>query len=269
MKQQLESRISRIRSILSITLRLAVAATVVATTVICLYMGPTFLAEQPAFALKQVEYSQAKYFNKEAFTTLMTKSFGTQLFSLDLDRVRDLLLTEAWIKDAVVRRKLPDTLLIRIEERVPVAAASIDDELFIVDREGVILDRFSATYQELDLPIAKGLQNTARENAQTANLERITVYLELIKDFREGGEDLTGSISEVDVSDPSRVAVIPADAPVLVYLGHEHFRQRYERFLSQKELYFQFREQYGLIKYVDATYESQVIFQTGTTGVTG
>ena len=63
------------------------------------------------------------------------------LLLIDLDRVRALVESESWVKEATVRRKLPDGLFIHITERQAVAMAAIDTELYIVDREGVILDR--------------------------------------------------------------------------------------------------------------------------------
>ena len=61
--------------------------------------------------------------------------------SVDLDRIRDLVESESWVREATVRRKLPNQLVIHIRERQAIALAAIDNELYVVDEGGVILDR--------------------------------------------------------------------------------------------------------------------------------
>lgn len=58
---------------------------------------------------------------------------------VDLDQVRNELLRFGWIKDARVSRRLPDTLVVDIVERKPVAVWQHNQRLSLVDGEGVVL----------------------------------------------------------------------------------------------------------------------------------
>jgi cell division septal protein FtsQ len=66
---------------------------------------------------------------------------GMNLFAVDLQQVRDSLAAVPLVADVEVRRRLPDTLEVRISERV--AIARLGDEStgypMAMDREGVVL----------------------------------------------------------------------------------------------------------------------------------
>jgi len=225
------------------------------------YLGHRLLAAG-YFRLETVEYHGARNFDTEAFNDLMLKAVGRDLVGMDPDRVRELVESETWVKHAVVRRQFPARLHIYISEREPVAVAAIDSDLFVVDDEGKVLDAYGPRYEYLDRPILKGLQNTAREDAAEQNQEKVRVYLQVVESFRDSAADYSQAISEIDVATPKRVAVVPTEEPVLVYLGDADYRQRFERFLSQREVYQRLKERYGLVEYVDVTFENKVIFHT-------
>jgi cell division protein FtsQ len=210
------------------------------------------------FELEQIHYQGLVHLDRRALDALIYQSVSENLMSLDLDRIRDLVESESWVREATIRRKLPDQLVIHIRERQAVALAAIDNELYVVDREGVILDRPGPSHQSIDRPIVRGLMNAALENAQEENILRMQVYLRVVEELVPHNH----SISEVDVEIPKQVAVIPADDPIPVHLGNSDFLMRYETFMSQKDLYDRLKEEYGTIESVDVTYGNKIIFHT-------
>jgi cell division protein FtsQ len=80
---------------------------------------------------------------------------GDPIFATDLPDIEQKLEQVSWVKDALVERRLPDTLYINIKERDPLALWQKQGKLSVVDSEGVVLtdknlDRFR------DLPIIVG-----------------------------------------------------------------------------------------------------------------
>lgn len=59
---------------------------------------------------------------------------------VDVDALREKLLTLSWVEDARVSRQLPDTLVIDIVERKPVAVLQKVDRLVLIDKEGQELE---------------------------------------------------------------------------------------------------------------------------------
>ncbi len=215
------------------------------------------------FRLEQLHYEGLYNVDREALDRLVRSILPENLLWADLDRLRALVESESWVKSATIRRRLPDQIFIHIEERTPAAVAAIDNELYVVDAEGVLLDRYGSGYEQLDGPIVRGLRNTARENAQQENAVRMEIYLRVLEDFKTPSRDFSQAISEVVVHDPEQVAVVPDDEAVPVYLGHDHFVRRFQAFLSQKDLYDQLKERYGMIESVDVSFENKIIFHKG------
>ncbi|GAB4230221.1 MAG: FtsQ-type POTRA domain-containing protein [Acidobacteriota bacterium] len=214
------------------------------------------------FRLREVEYRGAKHFPVEAFNAVLLRTVGRNLLYADLERVRALLEAEPWVKEAYVRRRLPDRLTVVIVEREPVAVATVDGELYVVDAEGVLLDRFGGNYAFLEGPVVTGLESPARSGAREANARRLQAYLALVRDFEQADPELLRKVSEVDVADPRRVGIILADDPVPIYLGSGEFFAHFERFRRFRAIYEELKSQYGVVEYVDVSLEDKVIVHT-------
>ena len=62
------------------------------------------------------------------------------IFSVDLDAIRERVEGLKWVRFATVQRVLPDTIAIKIVERKPVGLARIRGEIFQFDAEAELLD---------------------------------------------------------------------------------------------------------------------------------
>ena len=87
---------------------------------------------------------------------------------VDVSAIRERLLKYGWVKDARVSRRLPDTLVIDIVERQPAALWQDEQQLSLIDAEGVVLDRVPISAMP-DLPLLMG----PGANAQSRNLEAL------------------------------------------------------------------------------------------------
>lgn len=269
MKKAVKRKKVRLARAAAVTARVLFFFSILAVGLFAFYYCQNALETGSHFVLEQIEYKGVNRFDQEAFSDFLRKNFDRNLLNLDIQHVRALVEGETWVKHGLVRRKLPNTLFIQLVEREPAAVAVIDRELYVVDNEGVVLDAYGPAYEFLDQPIVKGLRNVAREESKVENAHRMSLYLNVVTDLQGDSFDYTNSISEIDVENPERIAVIPSDDPVSVYLGNDLFRKRYEVFLSQKQLYFRLKEKYGLIEYVDVTYDNKIIFHTPNKAVVG
>ena len=64
---------------------------------------------------------------------------NNSIFSYDIASIQQRVSTLPWVKTAVVERRLPDTIYVKIVERVPVAIWQKDGKLALVDSEGNVL----------------------------------------------------------------------------------------------------------------------------------
>lgn len=214
------------------------------------------------FRLREIRFQGAQRLSTENVDNLIRTALPGNLLAIDLDRVRALVEGEDWVKSAVARRRLPDRIEIFVTEREPVAVAEIDGDLHVVDETGLALAPFGSDFQNLDRPLVKGLKSLALENAAPDNLTRMRTYLRIIRELDEADPDFARSISEIDVSDPRRVAVVPTREPVPVVLGEDDFARRYRIFLSGLDYYQELKELHGAIESVDVTLDDKIIVHT-------
>lgn len=64
---------------------------------------------------------------------------GDPIFATDLTAIEAKLEDVSWVDDALVERRLPDTLYVSIRERQPLALWQRQGKLAVVDAEGVVL----------------------------------------------------------------------------------------------------------------------------------
>jgi cell division protein FtsQ len=63
------------------------------------------------------------------------------ILRISLEEVVQRLSALPWVQGVVAERRLPNTLYIRLKERVPVALWQDKGQLFLVDRQGVLMQR--------------------------------------------------------------------------------------------------------------------------------
>lgn len=214
------------------------------------------------FALSKVEFEGLEQLKRSDLETRIRPKLSHNILQIDLDEIRYSIEQASWVKIAVVRRRLPDQLIISIQERKPAAVAQVGKQMMLVDADGVLLGRLDPGDPLPQGPVVIGLLDPEEKEARQKNTQRMHRYLEVIQDLAAGQPDYARSVSEVDVSNLNRVAVVPSDEPVPIRLGDRDFRRRYQVFLSQKELYFEYKRKHGRIDEVDVSFERQIIFKT-------
>lgn len=91
------------------------------------------------FELRSIEVSGLARVPDATVDRLLEPFLRRSLIDLDLEEVAAVLEREPWIREARVRRVLPDALDVRIVERVPVARVHRGEEVGLVDVTGSVL----------------------------------------------------------------------------------------------------------------------------------
>lgn len=82
---------------------------------------------------------------------------GMPILSYDPKGAQERLSENPWFKSVNVERRLPDTILIRLKERVPAARWQVNGKLALIDSEGVTLTTENMG-EYSNLPIIIGLE---------------------------------------------------------------------------------------------------------------
>ncbi|HSR66623.1 MAG TPA: FtsQ-type POTRA domain-containing protein [Acidobacteriota bacterium] len=239
-------------------LKTVLSALAVAVVGLFLYQSWASPSGRPYFALEHVRFQGLERVDPAYLRGLLQDSARGNILHVDLDQVRRQVESATWVESAVVRRRLPDELVISVRERTAGAVAQVGDEILLVDRHGVLLDPYDPKF-ELDVPIVVGLSR----GGQNARLMKR--YWTVVEDLRSGETDYTRHISDIDVSRP-QVAVTSIDERVSVILGEKDFNKRFRIFLSQVEKVREARRQHGAIQEVDVSFPNRLIIRTARQG---
>ncbi len=213
------------------------------------------------FALRNITIDGCSHLDPGRLEILIRQDFPLNLLRLDLDQLHIRLEQETWIRRVEMRRILPASLQIRIQERVPSVIAEVGGELELLDNEGILLDRYNPSYGKFDVPVFRGMQGDNAEAyalLQQENSVRVRLGLQVLTELETGSIEFTRAISEVDLSDPGNVRLLLVDDTAEISLGDKDFLKRFQDFLAQ---YPKAKAQYGEMISVDLRFYPQIVYR--------
>ena len=107
--------------------------------------------QSPLFQLQKIDLVGGERLSASDILTWTGLTLGQNLFDLDTTAIAEELRRHPMVADAQVRRKLPASLEVHVDERQPVAFVSIGDSFWAVDAEAIAL--FESVGLTLPLPL--------------------------------------------------------------------------------------------------------------------
>lgn len=106
------------------------------------YMMDNFseLGGELGFRLETVVIRGNKHIDTNTIVSSLNADVGTPLFSISLDKIYHKLKNISWVQGVTLQRKLPDTIIINILERKPIAIWQNKQKLSLVDAEGNVIE---------------------------------------------------------------------------------------------------------------------------------
>ncbi len=199
---------------------------------------------------------------------------GAHILTVNLARSRAELLESPWLAEVALRRELPSTIDVFVSERRPFGLSRQGNQLYLVARDGTLMDEFGPKYVEFDLPIVDGLfpridsgrerrpavsrvprgPRHAESSVPKADAARAALASRVVDSIRESPA-LIKRVSQIDVTDAHDAVVLLDDDSALLHLGEEHFRERLQSYL---EIAKTLRAQIPAIDYVDLRFGQRV-----------
>lgn len=119
------------------------------------------LAASAGYRLDRLYVEGRRYTSAQELKDILNMKRGDPLFAFDPDTARAMLLRMSWIKDANVRRELPNTIYVSIIERTPIALWQHDGKVRVIDAEGVTLTRDLRAFTKLPLVVGENANTNA------------------------------------------------------------------------------------------------------------
>ena len=206
-----------------------------------------------------IEVQGNEHLTRAQLLSIFGEDLERNIFKVPMAERKSQLEQLPWVEHATLMRLLPNRLRISIVERTPVAFVRQGNHIGLVDGNGVLLDMPTDVQANMkySFPVVNGI---AAGDPLSVRAARMKIYQRFTEDLDRGGEKISRSLSEVDLSNPEDVrALIPDHSnAILVHFGEDNFLERYKKF---EEHLAEWKAQYPRLSSADMRYEQQVILQ--------
>ncbi|URK17637.1 cell division protein FtsQ/DivIB [Thalassospira sp. GO-4] len=114
------------------------------------------LSAELGMTVKNIEVSGREKTDTNALLAAIGQKPGTPIITFDVDAARERIEQLSWVRTATVERQLPDTLIVSIVERKPLALWQTQDRGHVlIDGDGEQLQNYELG-DYLDLPVLVG-----------------------------------------------------------------------------------------------------------------
>jgi len=172
-----------------------------------------FVMTSPFFSLKRLNITGVGRQEQRRISQLCDLRKGQNLLALKLNKIREILEKDPWIRRARVERQLPDTLNISVVREEPWAIV-IGERLYYMNRWGEVFKEV-APGEPVDLPVVTGLSDLGSEAGQ--ELRTVASLIGAIKKDREVIG--VGNISEIHIDDAGHFSVYFEGIPSQVQMA--------------------------------------------------
>lgn len=152
---------------------------------VALVVGAIFALRSELFYVTNFVVSGNSYYTSAQVQEKTGLSTGVNTFEQKLSRAKDALLEEPYIKTAKVKRSLPHTIKIEIEERTEYACIPYQGQYLLIDNEGMVLRQ---TEDLPVLPLLEGMEINESTPGKPLDIEQrylLTSTLDLLSVMEE------------------------------------------------------------------------------------
>lgn len=122
---------------------------------ICL-LTTYFFIHSAFFSVQNIEVEGNTALQRERIIETSGLNYGTNIFSMDTNEAILKIKMYPSVKEVMIKRKLPNTLQISVDERVPLALVVGQNGFIIVDNEGIFLKKVT-DLKDLNMPVISGI----------------------------------------------------------------------------------------------------------------
>lgn len=167
------------RGLMLIVVLVALSLSLLAVYKLCALTGSLFLSRNDHFTIQTIDMTSDGRLTPSKLMEYADVRPGQNLFALDLGEIEKNLKTVPLIDRVQIKRKLPDTLMIRVIERVAVAQIrwTYRGMPFLMDRDGIVLP---ATRSGQALPVLEGMELEKLRPGEQVDVPGVQYVLELL-----------------------------------------------------------------------------------------
>lgn len=180
------------------------------------------------FRLSHIRVSgPTEHLGIEEIEELAAPTFGIPLMLLDLNAIQSRIENHRWVRTAKLRRLLPDTLYIHVQEHIPAAILELPKK-FLVSSDGIVFKKLEKDDPQ-DFTIISGLKKDTIENHLFR--QRILESLAVIHKIKTTGSLELFGLQEVHWKDERFLSLVTQKPSFRIVLGEAPWKDKLDRLI--------------------------------------
>lgn len=220
------------------------------------------LFDSTYFKIDSVQVENQVRVSEEEIVALSDVTMGSNIFELDLERIGSKIEENPWVFSARVQRLFPRSVVIRVEERSPLAVINLD-YLYYVDDRGEIFKVLEAQ-DSLDYPVVTGLERKDLLERPEESREQLQGVMELIEELAGRHIFVLNDVSEIHLDPSGEIVLYTCSGGVPVRMGTGDYRGKLDRL---ERIYGDLKPRLRALKYIDLNVMDRIIVKVET-GIT-
>lgn len=171
------------------------------TIAIILFGALIYFLLSPYFNIKNIEVHGTSVLTQEEIVSLSQIKLDENTFKIIKNKIEKNIKQNAYVENVKIKRKLPNTITIEIEERTPTFIISFANAYAYINNQGYFLE---ISKEKLDLPVITGFL-TKEGEIQEGNrmcledLQRLDDVLQILKSAESN--EINTLITKINISD--------------------------------------------------------------------
>lgn len=196
------------------------------------FMGYRTVTASAFFDAKTIDVRGATRVSRDEIERIVrAQTERNGVWNANLEIIRNEVEKLAYVKSAAVSRVLPNSIQVRLDERIPKAVARLNAGDFWVDETAFVISAVDKNEQRPDF-VLRGWDESRTDRANKENQERVRLYQKMQNEWQDLGiANRVNAVNISDLQDPQAI-VQESGATVSIYLGKEDFGKRLQKGLE-------------------------------------
>jgi cell division protein FtsQ len=192
------------------------------------YGARRYVRTSPRFAVAEIVTTGAKRRTADELATTAGIAKGKNVFQVDLDRARERLLADPWIREAKVSRQLPGTIFVDVTEREAAGLVAVGGETYLATREGAVIKRLEPG-DPTDLHVVTGVAVRQLVDDREGATRSIRRALDLAFEYDRTPLAHRSPLEEVHVEANGEMSLVIGKSAVTLHVGAPPYRRKLEQ----------------------------------------
>ena len=211
--------------------------------------GATWALTSPRFALQEIDAQGSPHVSQAWIHAVLQPIAGRSLFRLSLEEVDRRISSHPWVATVAIRKELPHSLTVSVEEKMPVAILRHPAGLYFLDDQGRKIAAFEPGDEIGDLPLVSVRPGVVPQFEQVLEVYGILQTL---------APEWAVTLGEIDVVSETDVRLFIASLPYPLLVTAEEFETA---LLALRRYLPMINYRYPELEAVDLRFGQQIVLQ--------